>query len=496
VDIKDRLKKTGQANLMLNIDDKLVHIPWELLYDGKEFLCHRFSVGRSVSTQQAVSVVVRALHRPLKMQILADPRGDLKAAYEEGVAIKNEVASFEDWLDVSLKTTDITTDYAKGKIRNFDIVHYAGHAQHNAEHPEQSGWLLKDGRLSATEIMTMAGSRPMPALVFSNACQTGQTETWKLDEDFSTRIFGVANAFLLSGVQHYIGTFWEIPDEAGALFARSFYRSLVGGATIGEAMRQARIALIQKYGEDTIVWASYMLYGDPTTCYAVLEEAPAVEPSAKKQELEQLATATLRGTDAAIAVPAGRKNRTVLYAGAAVMALVVIVAFLLLGKGRGPSAPAPSAERPAATVQPEVPRSDADARKPRGKVRRSTAPLRRVEQQAGHHGLHGREVGGRRRQGREPALDEGDPGAWGRWPGADGGARAAGQASGRAETKLVGPRGPRDGAQDRQAPVSEDHDHGKHRGREERHGHHAAVHRHRDHSGPEGPDRGRANNRH
>ena len=265
------------SNLMLAIDDRLVHVPWELLYDGADFLCQRFSMGRSVSTKQAVSVVVRSLHGRSRCRSLPIPAATCRPPTRKASAIKNEVASFEDWLDVSLKTTDITTDYAKAKIRNFDIVHYAGHAEHNTARPEESGWLLKDGSLRASEVMSMAGSRPMPALVFSNACQTGQTDAWKLDSDYSTRIFGMANAFLLSGVQHYIGTFWEIPDEAGALFARAFYRSLVTGATVGEALRAARRELIEKYGEDTIVWASYMLYGDPTTRYAVADadEAPA-----------------------------------------------------------------------------------------------------------------------------------------------------------------------------------------------------------------------------
>jgi len=362
VEIKDRLRSSGQQNLMLNIDDQLVHIPWELLYDGKEFLCHRFSVGRSVSTQQTVSAAVRALHRPLKMQILADPRGDLKAAYEEGVAIKNEMANFESWLDVSLKTTDISPDYAKGKIRNFDIVHYAGHAEHHPERPDQSGWLLKGGGLTAAEIVAMAGSRPMPALVFSNACQTGQTDAWKLDENFGGRIFGVANAFLLSGVQHYIGTFWEIPDEAGALFARSFYRSLVDGATIGEAVRQARLALIQKYGEDTIVWASYMLYGDPTTRYAVVDEVAAVDGVAPQPMHEELATASLRSADGAAAASSSStaSNRTALYTVAGIAVVAVIAAVFLFGRGTGSSiAPAPQGQ----TSQQAPPANDAGSRK-------------------------------------------------------------------------------------------------------------------------------------
>lgn len=347
VEIKEMLKTTAESSLMLSIDDHLVHVPWELLYDGKDFLCQRFSMGRSVSTRQTVSVVVRALQRPLKMQVLADPRGDLSAAYEEGVAIKNEVSGFEDWIDVTLKTTDISTDYAKSKIRNFDIVHYAGHAEHDAEEPGESGWLLRDGRLSANGIMTMAGSRPMPALVFSNACQTGQTDAWRLEADYGSRIFGLANAFLLSGVQHYIGTFWEIPDEAGALFARSFYRSLANGIAIGHALRLARQALIQTYGEDTIVWASYMLYGDPTTRYVATEQSEATTaPIVKRQESEALAAASMRGFEQ----QARGKNRTMVFIGATVLIAAGLVALFFLVKGRGSIAPV---DRPPVPAHPE-----------------------------------------------------------------------------------------------------------------------------------------------
>jgi class 3 adenylate cyclase/CHAT domain-containing protein len=271
-EIKEKLLQTTQKHVVINIDDTLVQIPWELLYNGRDFLCQRFGIGRSVSTRQQVSVIKRSVDRPLKIQILADPRGDLMAAYEEGVAIKNNMEKLDDWIDVSLRTTDISTDYVKSKIRNFDIIHFAGHAEHSVKKPEESGWLLKDGRLNADQIMNMTGQVPMPSLVFSNACQSGMTDEWRLSEDFEHRIFGLANAFLLTGVQHYIGTFWEIPDEAGCHFAVTFYQNLVDGATIGEAIRLSRESLIEKYGEDTIVWASYMLYGDPTTRYIDLSQ--------------------------------------------------------------------------------------------------------------------------------------------------------------------------------------------------------------------------------
>ena len=328
--IKEQIIKTNEKNLMISIDDELVYVPWELLYDGKNFFCQRFSMGRSVKTQQQVSVVSRALARPLKMQLLADPSGDLKAAYEEGVEVKNEIGLLEDWINVSFKSTDIRTDYVKARIRNFDIVHYAGHAEHDAQSPEKSGWMLSDGKLSAEDIINLKGAMPMPSLVFSNACQSGQTDEWKIEEDCENRIYGLANAFLLAGVQHYIGTFWEIPDQAGSYFATHFYKCILRGDSIGEAVRVARMELINRYGEDTIVWASYMLYGDPATAYVHPLMGERKEEPEKKVVKEELVATELRHREQVINLDQDRKkSKNMIYGGIAFLIMAAIVLFLI-----------------------------------------------------------------------------------------------------------------------------------------------------------------------
>src|SRR5262249_58983301 len=60
----------------------------------------------------------------------------------------------------------------------YDVVHSAGHADHVAGAPAQGGWQLADGKLTAGEIASLAGGRPMPLLVFSNACWSGHTGPW------------------------------------------------------------------------------------------------------------------------------------------------------------------------------------------------------------------------------------------------------------------------------------------------------------------------------
>jgi CHAT domain-containing protein len=276
--VREKLSSTAARNLILYVDDKLVHIPWELLFDGRQFLCRRFAMGRIVRTRQAPTALSsRAPKAPFKVLVVADPRGDLDASYREGTEIRNFLDEKRDIFHVDFKSHPVDVSFVKKNLRDYDIVHYAGHADYHSENPSESGWLLKDARLKASEISAMGGLQPMPSLVFSNACQSGHSGEWRIKEEDEQQIFGLANAYLLSGVQHYIGTFWEILDEPSSQFAKLFYGSLSQGERVGEAVRKAREKLIEAHGEETIVWAGYMLYGDPTFAFDPAEKEEKVE---------------------------------------------------------------------------------------------------------------------------------------------------------------------------------------------------------------------------
>ena len=282
---KEQILSTQAEDLIVNIDDQLVQIPWELLYDGKQFFCQRFNMGRLVKTRQAVEgIKIRRVERPLKMLIISDPRKDLQSSYQEGLSLKAIVDKKEGLISANHKAGGIKIKDVRESLCHYDVVHYAGHADYDLKDPSQSGWLLSDGKFTSEEVKTAAGTKLMPALVFSNACHSGQTEEWKIDENFENKIYGLANSFLLSGVQHYIGTFWEVQDEPGSFFALEFYQEILRGNSVGEAVHQAREALVKKYGEETIVWASYMLYGDPTHRYF----DSAVKPEFQKKQIRAI----------------------------------------------------------------------------------------------------------------------------------------------------------------------------------------------------------------
>lgn len=262
--VKDRLKTTIIKNLVLTIDEELIHIPWELLYDGNDFLCLKFNLGRLVRTKEQLSPMqYRSLTSTPKMLILANPTEDLKSAYLEGVYIKNQFDRKRNEIGIDFKSTRIDTLYVKKNLRDYDIVHFAGHCEYDRDNPENTGWVLSDGRFTTTDILALGESLPFPSLIFSNACQSAKSITEIMSPDYQEKNYSLASAFLFSGVRHYIGTIWKVEDPVGVVFAKEFYTQLIKGASIGECMRLSRLRLIKEYGITAISWASYLLYGNP-----------------------------------------------------------------------------------------------------------------------------------------------------------------------------------------------------------------------------------------
>ena len=346
--IKDKFATTSSEDLIFSIDDHLGHIPWELLYDGASFLSLRFNMGRVVSTRQKISEgAYRPMSFPLKMLVLSDPRNNLNTAHNEGHNIMEKLVSLSSPINVYLKTGNINTTYVMEKICNFDIVHYAGHSDYDSANPAKSGWLLYDKKLVAEEIKKMGELRPMPALVFSNACHSGQTDKWEISEDYENKIYGMANAFLLTGVHHYIGTFWEILDEPGSLFAMAFYEQLSNGKPIGEALRLARMELIKKYGEETIIWASYMLYGDPSFYYIhpmAQDEIIQTKTEDEERPIHTPAGDSIRSGEDVVTLTKGgtNKNNLIYWSGGIAAIIFIVLSFLFFRQTKQTEGPVES----------------------------------------------------------------------------------------------------------------------------------------------------------
>lgn len=263
---REKLAQSTAAELMLVIDDQLVEIPWELLHDGRDYLSLRFGIGRTVRTPQPVALgQPREARSPLRVVIVADPRGDLPDSRREGVQLSAQLGRHPE-LRVVTPGPGVTRQEFLTHFTTCDLLHFAGHAEYDRATPAASSFLLSDGPLSATELVQLTNAAGSPRLIFLNACQSGQTPDWRASE-LATRVFGLANAILLTGVKHYLGTIRRLPDRAGFHYALELYRQLGAGQSVGVAVREARRAVVKRHGKTSLTWASYVLYGDPASRY-------------------------------------------------------------------------------------------------------------------------------------------------------------------------------------------------------------------------------------
>jgi len=264
--MRERIRTFPNSPLVLVLDQSTVGIPWELLHDRQEFLCRRFPLARRVIIEGlAPAAQTSEPTKPLRMLIISDPTGDLPGAREECRRLHKAFREGSDFVVKLLEGEQATPMGLLQELNSggYHLLHYAGHANFDADRPEKSCWLLAQGEITAAQI---GGLERAPAVVFANACESGVTSEWGGGYTYDGRVYGLASAFLQAGVSNYIGTFWHVHDDASAHFATTFYNEVLYGAALGQAMQAAREAVIQRMGWNELSWAGYMLYGDPTYC--------------------------------------------------------------------------------------------------------------------------------------------------------------------------------------------------------------------------------------
>jgi CHAT domain-containing protein len=249
-------------HLRLDIDERLIDLPWELIHDGTEFLCLRYAVGRRLISDQSF---LPPRHHPrsaenTRVLIVADPTGDLPAARREGREVAKLLRDKCAMRVDEFITSGITKKDFLLSLKDYDIVHFAGHATHDPSSPDESCLVFSDGEIQAFEIARFIAARS-PAVVFLNACWSA--EELRNPDSYSPMMRGLGRTFLYAGVTAFLGYLIPVPDDSATHFAYSFYKALAQGQTIGESLRLARIQCRDPKVPDDLTWSSVILYGDP-----------------------------------------------------------------------------------------------------------------------------------------------------------------------------------------------------------------------------------------
>lgn len=256
-EVRDRLFDLPGDHLLLRVQPSLAHLPWELLVPrpGAQFLWQRFHVARQVRDEARGIAPARPTGGPIRMLLLADMESGVReralpAAEAEAAELMELGATEPERLRIVRRSPRSQDELRRVLAEGFDVVHFASHTSD----PEGNvGWVLADGRaVDPSPLVDASGTAP--ALVFANGCRSGpgaRLSSWSSD---------APRRLMAGGVSSYVGTLWEVEDERASALSRVFYRSVLAGASLGEAMSAARES---QMGVSPFTWANYVLYGDP-----------------------------------------------------------------------------------------------------------------------------------------------------------------------------------------------------------------------------------------
>ncbi|MCC6178181.1 MAG: CHAT domain-containing protein [Chloroflexi bacterium] len=146
-------------------------------------------------------------------------------------------------------------------LQDYRLVHFAVHGIPSTRFPARSALLVRpagddDGLLQAREIL---GLRFGADLVTLSACDTGSGSLHEQEG-----VTSLVRPFLAAGARAVVANLWAAEDKFSLTMMREFYRQLSTGAAVGEALRRAKLRMLEMFGPEAVprLWSGVLAYGD------------------------------------------------------------------------------------------------------------------------------------------------------------------------------------------------------------------------------------------
>ena len=165
------------------------------------------------------------------------------------------------------------TAFKKEPLDQFRVLHLAVHGFADTQYPERSALVLgtdpksgDDGLLQVREIIRLRLNAELTTL---SACDTG---VGKLQGQEG--ISSLVEAFLVAGSKSVVASLWSADDTFASALMDRFYLRLGQGEDTGSALRDAKLDLLAKYGEQVspFYWAAFVAVGETSTPIGIKQQ--------------------------------------------------------------------------------------------------------------------------------------------------------------------------------------------------------------------------------
>ncbi len=165
------------------------------------------------------------------------------------------------------------TAFKKEPLDQFRILHLAVHGFADTQYPERSALVLgkdprsgDDGLLQVREIIRLRLNAELTTL---SACDTG---VGKLQGQEG--ISNLVEAFLVAGSQSVVASLWSADDTFASTLMERFYQRMAQGEDTSSALRDAKLDLLAKYGDQVspFYWAAFIAVGETSTPIGIRQQ--------------------------------------------------------------------------------------------------------------------------------------------------------------------------------------------------------------------------------
>lgn len=249
--------------ILTSMIDWVADLPWEFAFDpGRNtFLAtEEINFVRNVMTAVPAEEITPRSGVLRILVVAAQPVGWGQLSIEEEIDLVSRgfrplqeigLVKFEVLRSASPEALHKRLQLSQIEHERFDVLHFIGHAEYRMaenigcvvfEDNHGGSWRLETDRLR--QVACRRGIR----ILFLNACETGSGGR----SDFNG---GVAQGLVAGGMPIVVGNQYKVLDSSATAFAQHFYWALAQGATVGDASREARVAVSYSIHGEAIDWA-------------------------------------------------------------------------------------------------------------------------------------------------------------------------------------------------------------------------------------------------
>ncbi len=246
--INEIFNKSDLKYLVIDTDRNFSFLPFGLLHDGTNFLGLKYPIFRLIDHFNKVDAqytYFTFLDYTLDEEIEQEHEFSIiNSIFKENnlelYAPKKEYAKLDDLIktlnSIGKKSTHLHFAFHNLFSINFDDIKF------------------KNTSIQYRDIIK---SNYKLRYIIANSCKT---------IPILTKFIGKDNNFLSflndANIKIYLGNFFNIYDEVGLYFSEIFYSYMLKGYSYPEALFKSKLKLRDKYGEKSLIWASYAIFAD------------------------------------------------------------------------------------------------------------------------------------------------------------------------------------------------------------------------------------------